>query len=850
MAQITWSQDIFSKGELSPLMYTRVTTNAYYNGLKTAKNVITFPQGAAGKRFGTIYLNEISGVTDYNQISFQSFEYLNECVYLLIFTPLSIQIYLEGTLISTVVTPFVASEIRLIDSTTLDNRFRVTTGTSKPKDLRRNDAAAVPNLIIGTFSSNSLTITTPITADLVLPARFTNAGGQLPATTPQIRTGKTYFIFTMTTTIIQIYASATDAKARRNPYLVTNAGTGTNNLLVLNTWTFNDVVFRNLPVYDFTGGYDAITFRPDAETGFSIVVTLSAPFAPLIVPSAGTSVYIGGSFSGNGGMGRIVSVTDSTHFVINIIQSFESTDAIPGSLVFLAEPAWSNSRTWPAKCSSFQSRAIFANTELLPNGVWLSVINDFDNFDGLDNTDDDSAISWFPTSDNVNFIRFIVPYRSLTFHTNTGIYSTPLSFETALTPNNFSLALQESTPATVVQPRAIDNQIVILSGNDVHSMLWDGFNNSYTATIASIANEHLIRDPIDECSYVDLNKAGSRYMFLINSDGTMTIFQTLISESVQGFTPCVLEQSYGNAYFRWAESASDGRAWFVTEREIATQSAPVSITGFTATTLTAVASNFSISEPTLAQFTTGTSLPAPIPNTKALESGVYYWVIGNSADEFTVYLSKEDAQSNSNPFEFINSGTLASVIPWPLTTHFYIEEISFDVYVDCATVYQSSPTSFLSALPRFNGQEVLINGDGFGFSAQGNANIIQIVAHGQSVEVSEAQAGFPINVQIDTMPIAPPGPLGQKGTSLPFANHIRLASAFFVDTVGGTINGTPIQLNTISTTFPGVPPLISTGNMQLSVMKGWNDADFPGISILHTEPFDIKLTGLFYKIEV
>ena len=43
-----WSQDIFSKGELSPFMYARATVNEYNNGLKTAQNVLTYPTGAAG----------------------------------------------------------------------------------------------------------------------------------------------------------------------------------------------------------------------------------------------------------------------------------------------------------------------------------------------------------------------------------------------------------------------------------------------------------------------------------------------------------------------------------------------------------------------------------------------------------------------------------------------------------------------------------------------------------------------------------------------------------------------------------------------------------------------------------
>ena len=73
MTSTLWSQDFFGKGELSPLMYSRITLNAYYQSLKTAKNVICYPQGAAGKRFGTLYLNEVTAVTDYSQIYFKSF---------------------------------------------------------------------------------------------------------------------------------------------------------------------------------------------------------------------------------------------------------------------------------------------------------------------------------------------------------------------------------------------------------------------------------------------------------------------------------------------------------------------------------------------------------------------------------------------------------------------------------------------------------------------------------------------------------------------------------------------------------------------------------------------------------
>jgi hypothetical protein len=58
MPQIIWSQDEFSRGELSPMLYGRTTLDAYYKSLKKAQNTITYPQGGIGKRFGTIYTRQ------------------------------------------------------------------------------------------------------------------------------------------------------------------------------------------------------------------------------------------------------------------------------------------------------------------------------------------------------------------------------------------------------------------------------------------------------------------------------------------------------------------------------------------------------------------------------------------------------------------------------------------------------------------------------------------------------------------------------------------------------------------------------------------------------------------------
>ena len=289
----------------------------------------------------------------------------------------------------------------------------------------------------------------------------------------------------------------------------------------------------------------------------------------------------------------------------------------------------------------------------MPNGLWTSILNDYTNFGNL-TTDDDDAISWFPSSGDVNFIRFIVPFRSLTVHTNTGIYSTPLSDVTAITPSNFCLLLQDSTPADVLQPQAIDNQVFVISGNDAHTMLWDGINNAYTTNIISVPNEQTIRTPVDEAPYADLRRAGSRYVFVINDNGSMAIIQTLQAEGVLGITPQIMEQSYGHAKFLLAASSRDGRAWFIVQREYANGASTFPMFVESAFVLQAVGSNFSTTTPTPITFSTGGSLPTTVPQITTTD---YFWAIGIDANLFTAYSSQSDAAAGVNPIAFTISGS-------------------------------------------------------------------------------------------------------------------------------------------------------------------------------------------------
>ena len=852
MGQILWSQDIFTKGEISPLMYARVSVAPYYNGLKTAKNIIGFPQGAAGKRFGTIYRNTITGVSNASQIYFSTMQYLNECVYQIAILPGQVNIYLEGTLAQIISgSPIGANLIRSIDHTVLDNIFRVTTGNIAPQDITRAPDSPITIAAINT-TTNIITLSgSPYLSGQVLPIRFSSSGS-LFSSTPQILANKTYFAYFITTTTIQIYSSAPEAIAQLNPFALTSTGTGTQSAVFQNTWTISQTKITTYPVFDFNQNYlsNSITFTPSATSGTSITITCN---------TAGifTSANVGGTFSSfgdNSGLVRILSVNSPTNTIATCltISPFTSTTPILGTQALVTEPVWSVARGYPRVCSSFQNRAAFANTDLLPNGLWLSVTNDYDDFDDS-LVEDDNAISWYPTSDDINYIRFIVPYRSLTIHTNSGVFSTPLSVETAITPSNFSLTLQDSTPAESVQPRGIDNQIVILSGNDAHSLLWDGFNNAYQSSIISIANEQLIRNPVDEAAFVDLTRAGSRYMLIVNEDGSLAIYQTLISEEVQGFTPAYLEQPYGNAYFRWVATSFDGRGWFVTERQIPTGTTTVALSTYTPTPpatgtaiFTAPSHGMPLGQITAIMFSTTGTLLTTSPQVDITD---WYWAIPIDANTFNAYESSSDAESAINQVIANLVPANNNVITAPLVTQFFIEELSFASKVDCANFYTNLGSSTLPNCTNFTAQYVKIQGDGYGFDAIGSGGVVNVEAHGVATVVNNVQVGFPINLDIEPLPLSIfQGSTKQSNLLTP--KHIRDVQFMFADTIGGEVNGIPITMQKFDEVPIGSPPLPVNGIFDFALMHGWDDFKEIGIHITHSEPFDFKLIGIFYKVDV
>ena len=569
MALVRYNQSNFTAGEIDPRLYTRFDYGGYTKGCKQLRNFVAIPQGGIQKRFGTQYVDTILGTTNPAYTDLWTLQYNDNTTYLILVQATTLTIYLENIQIYQVTgTPYQQEDIASLRFTQVENTLIVTNQDFQPRQLVRTHNAA--NVISGIDNLNNyINVTTALTVGQVLPIQFTTSG-TLPVTSPQIYVGRTYFALVVTTNSIRIFSSSADAYADTNFYTISSVGTGTSNVVVHNTWNLNTITFVQEPAYDFGDtNYSSFTFTLDATTGTVTITSDANVFTPAMA-SPTSNASGGGLFTYGAGRLRLILYNSPTQMTGLVIEDFTNdvTSGVSGTLVFLGEPVWSNLRGWPRVCGFYQQRLVFGGAPLIANGIWMSITNEAFNFDDTEGLDT-SAISYYTSSGVSNYIQAITSTESFIVHTNTGTYSTALGVLTPVTPSNFFLVEQNKDGCSSIPPVHIDNQVIYIdrSSNNVKNLQYDLIQSKYVLNNISIPSSGLIVDPVDMASYADPEFTDGSYVFVVNSDGTLAIFQTLVEQSIAGWSLSSTTQSATTGNFRHVATGIN-RAWFLVERVI------------------------------------------------------------------------------------------------------------------------------------------------------------------------------------------------------------------------------------------------------------------------------------------
>lgn len=304
--------------------------------------------------------------------------------------------------------------------------------------------------------------------------------------------------------------------------------------------------------------YSNCVFTPSAATGNDITLTITTG------PSIFTSDFVGGLFFGNGGTGRIVSFTGSNIVMIDIVTDFIDTSAIEGTDAVIELPVFSNDLGWPFDVDFFQNRLVFSGTNTYPNSLFFSVINNYGDFDETRPDIASQGIAVFPRSSKNNVNQAILSTTSFCVFTTSGIFSTPPTAEQPFTPTDASFFEQTKTGVAPVKPVVLDNKIIYidLGGRIVRALQFEIQQQSYISENISVQSAHLINNPVEMAVFQNSSIDDGEYLLLVNSDGTLAVYQSLQAEDVSAWT---LQETDGE--FVHVASSVDV-VWFVVQRFI------------------------------------------------------------------------------------------------------------------------------------------------------------------------------------------------------------------------------------------------------------------------------------------
>lgn len=486
MADLWTFQSSMVRGELSPQLTGRVDLAAYYNGLKTATNVLTIPQGGVKKRYGMEYLATAEG-----NGRLETFSFNVEQNYLLAFSNGKMQIFKDGVLQTNIngtgndylVTPWTLSQIEEFDYIQSADTIIITHKNFKVRTITRS-------------SDTSWTIAD---APLVNIPQYDFNDGSSP--TPANNTQEINFA---------------------------NHNYGDRYKISLNGILTEEIVFSSNDTANQNDIADALLALPNTgNTGITVSTVTSLDTYKI-------------TFSGD-------SANNWDELTVTPISvkntGFEVVTTVTQAGASRKEDVWSSTRGFPKTCTFHEGRLWFGGSKERPSTIWSSRVGDFFNFD-QGRSRDDEGITATLDSDQINAVTAMFSNRSLQVFTSGGEFYVP---ESPITPENIAVLPQSKLGAKRARPVTIDGVTLFIqrTGKAINQFVFINEFQANESRSVSVLAPHLIKNPKKMALRVGTESSDANYVFMVNDDGTVTVFNTLASENVTAFTSWKTEGASG-----------------------------------------------------------------------------------------------------------------------------------------------------------------------------------------------------------------------------------------------------------------------------------------------------------------
>lgn len=479
MADLWQFQSVLNRGEIDPQAIGRIDLQQYYQGLAEAKNVLATPQGGVKKRPGTQHIGE--SLFDGR---LENFSFNVEQSYLLVFSTNRMQVYkddvlqtnLNGSGLDYVVTPWGGAESFEFDY------------------IQSADTAIITHESVQTHTitrtSDTNWAVAPITFNNIPQYDFNDGLSPTPVDEIQRIT----------------FASATDG----DRFKLGLEGILTDEIVYTSTVTGQAGLANTIR--------DELLLLPNtANSGISVAV-ISATVYEI-------------TFSG-------ANADDWDEITGTAIRSVNSAFNITGSTIqngtTREEDTWSATRGWPRTCTFHEGRLWLGGSLSRPQTLWGSFVGDFFNFFSKKGLDDESIEITLDT-DQLNSIEALFSNRSLQIFTSGGEFYIPAS---PITPENVAVNPQSNLGSKRVRPVTVDGVTLFAqrTGKAIIQFVFvDEFQANQSRSVSILA-PHLIQNPQKLATKRGSESSDANYVYILNQNGSLTVFNTLSSEDVAGFT--------------------------------------------------------------------------------------------------------------------------------------------------------------------------------------------------------------------------------------------------------------------------------------------------------------------------
>ena len=533
-------QASFVRGELDPKIASRVDVNAYDQGLKSARNVVTLNQGGIERRPGTVHRADIGSATG----RLEPFVFSNNEEYVFLFQNTTLKIYSSnGTLLQTITSTGIATA-QLYEFTTSQqgDKMIVCHKDFATKVITRTGATS--------FTLADFVFDTSVNGEKTYQPYFKFANDDITLDINQTAKGTT-----------GVTCTTSEAYWTSSPSYVGSRIRYHGAEILITGFTSTTVVTGTL-MDDVSIDLDADPFKTAQGSG---LVEVNMPLHGF---STGASITISGAqdifdVDGDGlataninGTFTITTIDDNT-FSFTAGSSDTATESVDGGGASVKIVGHPPTRRWdeqlysvpngfPKAVAFHEQRLYFGGSSEAPDYLTSSKVGAFFNFDAGTGKDNES-LQMQIASDKINEIRHLVSGRVLEIFTSgaefflrpqTGKNVTPLD---AMIIRQTSFGIQQKG-----EPHPFDGGTLYIqhNGKNIRDFVFASTTELFDSNNTSLESAHLIKNPIDAAVATSLPDRTEQFYFLVCDDGTIAVYSSQKEQKIFGWTQWNTDGNY------------------------------------------------------------------------------------------------------------------------------------------------------------------------------------------------------------------------------------------------------------------------------------------------------------------